>query len=39
MSFTPSARKAGTSPKFDMKNLDVIQNSGIEFGGGWEGQA
>ncbi len=35
MSLTPSA--FGTSPKFDMRNLYTIQNSGVEFGGGWEG--
>jgi hypothetical protein len=35
MSLAPSA--FGTSPKFGMKSLCTIQNSGIEFGRGWEG--
>jgi hypothetical protein len=44
MSLTPSASPAlasgasvGTSPKFDVKSLYAIQNSRVEFGGGWEG--
>jgi hypothetical protein len=35
MSLTPSA--FGISPKFDVKSLYAIQNSRVEFGGGWEG--
>jgi hypothetical protein len=35
MSLTPSA--VGTSPKFEVKSLYAIQNSTVEFGGGWEG--
>jgi hypothetical protein len=35
MSLAPSA--CGTSPKFEVKNVHVIQNSSVEFGGGWEG--
>jgi hypothetical protein len=31
MSLAPSARQAGTSPKFEVKSLYAIQNSSVEF--------